>query len=123
MVPPSTVQYVTIFEPHRDDGLGSTDSKHRSTDAEQVTVCEALTLSLLSSKEASQTRHLTARCLFAQSAQHFSHKGTARAHRLPLRVSALVWQLAAGTCANFAFFPLPLLDFLSRKSMATSNLN
>lgn len=59
MVRYGTVQYVTTSEPHRDDGLKSTDSKHRSTDAEQVTVCEALTLSLLSFKEASQAMCVT----------------------------------------------------------------
>lgn len=114
-------------EPHRDDGLGSTDSKHRSTDAEQVTVCEALTLSLSLSchpKRAGELDHESDRlpavclsdCSFSTRITHgtdrrpstISHKGNARgpiAFLLrPLRHLTAKWQLApAPTTLVFAF--------------------
>lgn len=129
MVPHLTVLLSTSpgSEPHRDDGLGSTDSKHRSTDAEQVTVCEALTLSLSLSchpKRAGELDHesdrLPAVCLSVCSSSTrithgtdrrpstISHKGNARgpiAFLLrPLRHLTANWQLApAPTTLVFAF--------------------
>lgn len=103
--------------------MESTDSKHRSTDAEQVTVCEALTLSLLSSKEASLSLHAE----YTAASPAFLTRARPR-HR------ARPWPSFCGRCPSdsWQLAPAPTLlfsrsrnaTFPSRKQrMATSNLN